>query len=83
MKQLFKRATSNPPLFFRRLRNFAIILTGVGTAIITLPASIITLPVIVTNIAGYLIAAGTVAATVSQLPVEDVSILEDKTEQPN
>lgn len=58
------RLLSPTPKFFKKIRNASILLSGIGTAIVTAP---ITLPVAVATIAGYLVVAGAIAATISQL----------------
>jgi ABC-type xylose transport system permease subunit len=68
MKTLTQRMTAKTPLWFRRIRNIGLILTGIGTAIITAP---VTLPAIVITIGGYLVTAGSVAAIVSQTATVD------------
>lgn len=63
-----KRLTSATPSFFSKLRNIGIIAAAIGGALATVP---IALPDIVTQIAGYLIAAGAAMGTVSQAVVQD------------
>jgi len=62
------RITSKTPRFFRILRTVGVAVAAAGTAIVTLP---IALPVAVVTIGGYLIAAGSVAAAVSQATKEN------------
>lgn len=64
MKKLIRRARSQPPPFFRKIRNVGLVLTTIATAIATLP---IALPVIVVTISGYAAAAGATATAISQL----------------
>jgi len=63
MKTLINRMASSTPKWFQWIRNAGILLTGIGTAIVSLPLS---LPAIVTTIGAYLIVGGSVAAAVSQ-----------------
>ncbi len=64
MKKLIRRARSQPPPFFRKIRNVGLALTAVATAVATLP---IALPVLVVTISGYAAAAGAAATAISQL----------------
>lgn len=64
---LAERLTAPTPKFFKTLRTVVLSLAGVATAIIAAPVA---LPAIVTTVAGYVIAAGTVAGAVSSLPVD-------------
>ena len=72
--EIFKRLKSPTPKFFKRLRNISLILGAVATGIMTAP---ITLPAAAITFAGYLLVGSTIAAGVSQLPVEDLSDLEE------
>lgn len=74
MNQLFKRLKSPTPKFFKKLRNASLILGAIATGIMTAP---VTMPAFVISFAGYLLVGSTIAAGVSQLPVEDVSDLEE------
>lgn len=64
MKQIRKRVVAKTPPFFQQLRNGALLVTGIATALLTAPVS---LPALVTTIAGYLVTAGSVATVISQL----------------
>jgi hypothetical protein len=64
MKKLIRRARSQPPPFFRKIRNVGLVLTAIATAIATLP---IALPALVVTISGYAAAAGATATAISQL----------------
>lgn len=64
MKQIRKRVVAKTPPFFQQLRNGALLVTGIATALLTAPVG---LPALVTTIAGYLVTAGSVATVVSQL----------------
>ncbi len=63
---LIERAVSPTPTFFQKLRNIGLALAAISAAIIAAPIS---LPTIVTTIAGYLAVAGTVLSGVSQVTV--------------
>ena len=63
-----ERLTSSTPSFFSKLRNIGILVAAVGGAIATAP---VTLPSFITQIAGYLIAAGAAMGAVSQAVVQD------------
>ena len=62
-----ERMKAPTPRFFRVIRNVGVVLGAVGTTILTVGTA---LPVVVTTAAGYMIAAGAVAATVSQTTVD-------------
>ena len=53
--------------FFRTVRNIGLLLTGLSAALLTAP---VTLPALVTTIAGYIAVAGSVAATISQFTTD-------------
>lgn len=65
---LFERLERPTPHFFQRLRNIGLGLTAIGGAILAGP---IALPVLLLQIAEYLIVAGTVASVVSQTVIND------------
>jgi len=64
---LLERLQAPIPRFFKKLRTIGLTLTAVGTALLSLDIS---LPPILTEIAGYLVAAGTVAAALCQTTVD-------------
>ena len=64
---VLERAASPTPKFFRLLRTIGLALATVSGVILTAPVS---LPAIVTTIAGYVAVAGSVATAVSQVTVE-------------
>lgn len=64
---LAERLTAPTPNFFKKLRNFGLIITAASAAILTAPVS---LPSIVITVAGYLAVAGGVISAVSQSTVE-------------
>jgi ABC-type xylose transport system permease subunit len=74
MKNLKDRWNAKTPKFWKRVRNIAITLGAIAGVILTAPVS---LPAAVITAAGYLATAGTVAATLSQLTVEDSNHLEE------
>ena len=78
MKTILKRITSDSPSFFKKIQTIGTTLGAVGLAIVSVPASVIALPAIVTTMAGYFIAIGTVAAAVAKTTVADPSVLEEK-----
>jgi ABC-type xylose transport system permease subunit len=65
---LVKRWNAPTPKFWKKVQNIAI---AVGAAAGVVLAAPITLPATVVTVAGYLVTAGTVAATLSQLTVVD------------
>ena len=68
MKKLIQRLQAPTPRFFQKIRNFGLVLTTVSavltTAVIPLPAALITL-------AGYTALAGGIASALSQVAVEN------------
>ena len=65
---LVKRWNAPTPKFWKKVQNIAIAIGAAAGVVIAAP---ITLPAAVVTVAGYLVTAGTVAATLSQLTVED------------
>ena len=61
---IIKRVQSPTPKFFKVLRNIGLVLAAVGGTILAAP---VTLPVIITSLAGYLAVASSVLSAVSQL----------------
>jgi hypothetical protein len=59
------------PPFFKKLRTIGLVLATVSGTLATLPFA---LPVIITQIAGYLAVAGGVLTAVSQTAVEDTNL---------
>jgi ABC-type xylose transport system permease subunit len=74
MNHLKERWNAKTPKFWKRVRNIAITLGAIAGVILTAPVS---LPAVVITAAGYLATAGTVAATLSQLTVEDSNQLKE------
>jgi ABC-type xylose transport system permease subunit len=70
---LVKRWSAPTPRFWKKVQNVAI---AVGAAAGVVLAAPIALPAAVVTAAGYLVTAGTVAATLSQLTVENYQDLE-------
>jgi hypothetical protein len=65
---IVKRWSAPTPKFWKRVQKIAITVGAVAGVIIAAP---ITLPAAVVTVATYAITAGTVAATLSQLTIED------------
>jgi len=63
-----ERWSAKTPKFWKRVQKIAITVGAVAGVIIAAP---ITLPAAVVTVATYAITAGTVAATLSQLTIED------------
>lgn len=55
------------PKFFRKLRNLGLFLSAVSTGVFAIPVG---LPVLITQVAGYIAIAATVASAVSQTAVK-------------
>ena len=68
MRKIVQRVQEPTPKFFRIIRNFGLLLTGISGAIVTAP---IALPVLLVTVAGYMALAGTIASVVSQTAVEN------------
>jgi hypothetical protein len=68
MKKIIERLQEPTPLFFRKIRNIGLVLTGVSAVITT---AVIPLPAILITIAGYTAIAGSIASAVSQAAVEN------------
>jgi hypothetical protein len=80
MKQLRKRWNSKTPKFWKRVQQIAIVAGTVAGVIIAAPVA---LPAAVITAAGYVVTAGTVAVTLSQLTVENTKQLEDVNNTPS
>ena len=63
-----QRWCAKTPKFWRRVQKISIIIGAVAGVIISAP---IALPAVVVTLSGYAITAGTVAATLSQLTIDD------------
>jgi hypothetical protein len=63
-----QRWSAKTPKFWRKVQRVAITIGAIAGVIIAAP---ITLPAAVVTVATYAITAGTVAATLSQLTIED------------
>ena len=74
MTNIKKRWNAPTPKFWKKLQKVAI---AVGAAAGVVIAAPLTLPAAVVTVAGYLVTAGTVAATLSQLTVEDYKDLDE------
>lgn len=66
MKNIMQRIQEPTPRFFRKIRNVGLLLTAVSGAVLTAP---VTLPAVLTTIAGYLAIAGTIASAISQTTI--------------
>lgn len=73
-KSLKERWNGPTPKFWKRVQRWAIITGTVAGIIIAAPVA---LPAAVITVAGYVATAGTVAATLAQLTVEDTKTVED------
>ena len=71
--EVIKRWKSETPSFWKKVQRLGLIAGGLGTVIIASP---IALPAAIVSIGGYLTLAGSVAATLSQLTVEDKEVLD-------
>jgi ammonia channel protein AmtB len=74
MKQLKQRWDAPTPSFWKKVQRIAIVAGAVAGVIIAAP---VTLPAALVTAAGYVVTAGTVAATLSQLTVEDNKKIKD------
>jgi ABC-type xylose transport system permease subunit len=64
---LLQRVKAPTPKFFRTLRTIGLVLLAVSGAIVASPLAV---PVIISQVAGYIALAGTVVTAVSQTAVE-------------
>jgi hypothetical protein len=71
---LKKRWNSKTPKFWKKVQQIAIVAGTVAGVIIAAPVA---LPAAIITAAGYVVTAGTVAATLSQLTIEDAKKIED------
>ena len=71
--ELKKRWKAKTPKFWKRVQRIAIVAGAVAGVILAAPVSI---PAAVITAAGYVVTAGTVAATLSQLTVDDKAVEE-------
>ena len=79
MKELKGIWKSRTPRFWKKVQKVAIALGAAAAIVVAAP---ITLPAAVITIAGYVVTAGTVAATLSQLTVDnykDITKVTNKT----
>jgi len=79
MKELKGRWKSRTPKFWKKVQRVAIVLGAAAAMIVAAP---IALPAAVITVAGYVVTAGTVAATLSQLTVDnykDITKVTNKT----
>ena len=64
---VIKRMRRPTPGFFKKLRNTGLFLSAMSTGVFAIPVG---LPVLITQIAGYVAVAATVASAVSQTAVK-------------
>jgi hypothetical protein len=74
MKELKGRWKAKTPKFWKRVQQIAIVAGTIAGVIIAAPVA---LPAAIITVAGYVATAGTVAATLAQLTVEDAKELKD------
>jgi len=74
MKHLKDRWNAPTPKFWKKVQRVAIVAGTIAGIIIAAP---VTLPAAVITVAGYVATAGTVAATLSQLTVEQPTNTEE------
>lgn len=65
---IMERVKAPTPPFFQKLRTIGIVVGVVGGALATAPVS---LPASVIALSGYLITAGTIITTISQITVDE------------
>jgi hypothetical protein len=61
---ILERIKAPTPVFYKKIRNAGLVLVATGSTILGLPVSA---PGLVQQLAGYMVVAGTVASSVSQL----------------
>jgi hypothetical protein len=67
---IVQRVQAPTPSFFKKLRTIGLVLAAVSASIVAVPLA---LPLLVTQVAGYLAVAGGIITTISQLTVEDTA----------
>jgi hypothetical protein len=70
MKKILNRVSAPTPKFFKVLRNVGLALAAVGGTILAAPVA---LPALVITIGGYVVVAGAVLTSASQLTTMDDS----------
>lgn len=68
MKKIITRLLEPTPVFFRKIRNYGLVLTALSAVVTT---AVIPLPPILIAIAGYAAIAGGIASAISQTAVEN------------
>jgi hypothetical protein len=68
MENLKERWEAKTPKFWKKVQRIGLVAGALGAALVAVPVA---LPAAIITGAGYLIAAGTVTAALSQLTVED------------
>jgi hypothetical protein len=71
MKQIINRLQEPTPPFFKKIRNIGLVIAAIGTSILASPVA---LPVLLINIAGYVVVAGGVMSTIGQAAVKKEEI---------
>lgn len=74
MKTLKDRWSSKTPTFWKKVQRIGLVAGALGAALIAAP---IALPVALITASGYLVAAGSITAALSQLTIEDKKDTED------
>lgn len=67
MKKIVNRMKKPTPVYFKKLRNIGLALAAAGATLIAAP---IGLPILISNIGGYLALAGSVITAVSQSAIK-------------
>jgi len=62
------RFQKKSPKLFQRITNACVVIGAVGAVIISAPIS---LPVLITSLAGYMVVAGSIGASISKLTVDN------------
>jgi hypothetical protein len=66
-----ERLVAPTPPFFQKIRNVGLVVLAISSMIVSLPVAV---PVVLTQIAGYLAVAGTVMSGLSQAAVDTGSV---------
>tara|TARA_R110002020_G_scaffold189556_3_gene388782 strand:- start:612 stop:854 length:243 start_codon:yes stop_codon:yes gene_type:complete len=66
--EISTRATEPTPPFFQKLKKAGFIFAAIGIAVLTAPGMV---PAVLLAYAGYVVTAGTVLVSISQLAVDD------------
>ncbi|MEO5912072.1 MAG: hypothetical protein ABIP95_14370 [Pelobium sp.] len=68
---VMERLQSPTPRFFKKVKKIGLVLSGIGSALLAAPVGI---PLLLSQIAGYVLTAGVIATVVASTAVEEKAI---------